>query len=137
VARLGRGVAAHVDDPLGRYLKEGLNNIWMHASTRRIGNNHVGMPFFLDQLLIEQVFHVACIEMAIAKTVKLGIGFGVIYGLGHVLYSDDFFGVSGNKLGNRASARIEVIDDFFSCEAGIGSGYLVQCVGLGRVGLVE
>ena len=114
----------------------------MHAGSWRVGDDHVGAAMLLDELIVQNVLHVAGIEERVADMVLLGVHLGVLDGLGYIFYSDHLAGLPGHKVGNGAGAGIEVVDQRLICALGhVGEGkvarHLVELVGLVGVGLIE
>ena len=87
----------------------------MHAGSRWIGYDDVGIPKSGNELLVEYVLHVACKEKSVVDVVDPRVDFCIFYGFRHVFYTDDLTCVTGYEVGNGASAGIEVIDQLRTC----------------------
>ena len=90
-----------------------------------------------DELVVQDVFHVAGIEQGVIDAVDLGIDFGVLNSFRHVFYADNLTALPGNEVGNGARAGIEVVDQFVACQSGKLTGNTIQMVGLFGICLVE
>ena len=82
----------------------------MHAGTRRIGNDDVGLAMLFDEVAIEDVLHVARKELGVLDAIYLRVLFGIFDGFGHIFDADDLPGLPCNEVGNGAGAGIKVVD---------------------------
>ena len=71
VAGLGGGVAADIDDALGVGIEYDLYDVGVHAGTGRVGDDDIGMTVLTDEVVGEDVFHVAGIEQGVGDAVEL------------------------------------------------------------------
>ena len=90
-----------------------------------------------NELLVEDILHIAGQERRVINAVDGGIDLGVFNGFGHVLNAHDMAGPACHEVGYRSRTRIEVIYEFVAVEVGQRARHLVQFVGLLGVGLVE
>ena len=71
VASLRGGIARYIDDAVGGCTKNGFHYIWVHASTWRVGDDDIRTAVLCDEIVGEDVFHVAGIEQGVADAVNL------------------------------------------------------------------
>ena len=111
IACLCSGVAADVDDALGLGSEDGLHHVGMHAGARRVGDDDVGPPMLLEEVVVEDVLHVACEEERVVNAVDLRVHLRILDGFRHVLDADDLTGLAGHEVGDGARAGVEVVDE--------------------------
>ena len=111
IACLGGGVAADVDDAAGSGTEDGLHHVGVHACPWRVGDDDVGTTMTGDEVVGEDVFHVAGVEEGVVDVVQTGVLLGIFDGLGNILDADDLTGLTGHEVGNGARASVEVVDE--------------------------
>ena len=62
-------VAADIDDALGGSTQDGLHHVGMHTGTWRVGDDDVRPPVFSDEVIGEDVLHVAGKEQRVRNAV--------------------------------------------------------------------
>ena len=107
VAGLGGRVARYIDDTLGLGPQNGLDDVGVHAGPWRVGDDDVGASVLCDELVRQDVLHVAGIEQRVLNAVNLGIDLCVLDGLGHILDADDLPCLSRHEVGNGPCAGIQ------------------------------
>ena len=112
VASLCCRVATHINDTLGVGKEDGVDDILMHAGTRRVGYDDVGLAVLLDEVSIEDVLHVTSEELSVLDAIYLGIHFGILDGLRHILDADDLTCSACHEVSDGAGARIEVVNEW-------------------------
>ena len=137
VACLRGGVATDIDDASGFGEEDGLHYILVHAGAGRVGDDDIGATILRDEVLVENILHVACEEESVVEKIQLRIHFRVFYCLGHILNAYHLLGLLGDEVGDGAGAGVEVEDEFLAREFGEVACYLVEFVCLLGVGLVE
>ena len=137
VAGLRGGVAAHIDDARHLQLQQLLNDVRVHAGARRVGNDDVRLSVLRDELVGEDLRHVAHHELRVRDVVLRGVDLRVLHGSIDVLDADHPLGLVCYEIGNRASAGKEVIDNLIFLDVSKFAHHLVEVVGLLAVGLVE
>ena len=118
VTSLRSRVAGDIDDALGSCPENGLHHIWMHTSSGRVSDDHIGTAVLGDEVVGEDILHIAGIEEGVGDAVDLGVDLRILDGLGHVFDADDLTGFLCNEVGDGASAGVEVIDRFVTREGG-------------------
>ena len=77
VAGLGRRITAYIDN-LGRlHAQKGTHYRLVHARTRWIGNDDVGMSVFSNKFLVQDILHVARVKARVGDAVDLGVDLSV------------------------------------------------------------
>ena len=71
VACLCSRIAADIYYALRVSTQDCLYNIGMHACTRWIGDDDIGTAVLGDELVVENVLHVACIELGVGYVVDV------------------------------------------------------------------
>ena len=112
VAGLGGRIARDVDNALGGSSEDGLYHVGVHAGTGWVGDDDVRTAVLGNEVVGEDVFHVAGKEQGIVDAVDLGIDFCILDSLGYIFYTNDFAGLAGHEIGDGAGAGVEVVDDF-------------------------
>lgn len=69
VARLGRGVAADVDNPARLGRENGPDHVVVHTCPWRVGDDHVGMPVLADEPGGQDILHVARVKVGVGDLV--------------------------------------------------------------------
>ena len=67
-----------------------------------------------NEFVVKDVFHVANIKLAVGNFVTFGVFFCIKNSFRNCFHTYDFFGLFGNKLGNRSCSGIQIINDFIS-----------------------
>ena len=65
VACLCRGVTAHVNDTFRFRKKNRVDHIVMHTGTRRVCDNNIRTAVLVDEILCQDILHVAGVEQCI------------------------------------------------------------------------
>ena len=110
VACLGGWIATDIHDALGSCTEDGLYHIGVHTCTRRIGDDDIGTSVLGNELIGEDVLHVAGIEEGIVDVVDLGIDLGILDGLGDILDTNDLTGLTSHEVGNGTCTGVEVVN---------------------------
>ena len=137
VAGLCGGVTAHVDDALGLGKENGVDDIIVHTGTGRVGNDDIGTAILVDELLIEDVLHVARKEERVVDAVECRVDLGVFDGFGNIFDADDLTCLARHEVGNGTCTGLEVVDQLIACKTGKLACHLIEVIGLTAVGLVE
>ena len=137
VTRLRSRVATHIYDAFGSSKEDGLHHIFVHACTRRVGNNHIRPTIALDKRFIQHFLHVARKEKGILNAVECGINLGIFDSFRHVFDTNHLSRLLGYKLRNRAGTRIEVKHQLRARESGKIARHLVELVSLFCIGLIK
>src|ERR1700722_15939818 len=112
IAGLGSRVAGYVDHRWRRYIQDLVHQPFVHTSSWRVGNDHVGPAFALEEIVGADVDGVAGKKPGMPYSVKGGILAGVGDG-----FFDDFYPYDARRLPadenpDTARSAIEVIDRF-------------------------
>ena len=110
IASLCGGIARHIDNALWCSAKNGLHHIRVHTSTRRVGDDDVRATVFGDEVVGENIFHIACKEQRVVDMIDLRVYLSVFDSLWHVLNANDLTGLLCYEIGNRACAGIKVVN---------------------------
>ena len=111
VASLCGRVATDIDDALRVGEEDGVDDVLVHAGTRRVGDDDVGLAVLLDEVAVQDVLHVASKELGVLDAVYLRVHLSILDSLGHVLDADDLAGLPCHEVGDGACARVEVVDE--------------------------
>ena len=125
VSSLRGWVAADVDDALRVGKENDIDDIAVHSGTRRVGDDDVGLTVTLDEISIEDVLHVTSEELSVLDAIYLGIHFGILDGLRHVLNANDFSCTVCHEVSDGAGARIEVVNKCLAREPSKLARYLI------------
>ena len=90
-----------------------------------------------NEVLVENVLHVASIEKRVGNAIDVRVHLCILDGFGHILDANDLTSLFCHKIGNRASARVEVIHQFVARQLGKVARHLIQLVCLFGVRLIE
>ena len=71
VACLGGWIAAYIYYALRVSTQDCLDNVGMHAGTRRVGDDDIGASVLGNELVVENVLHIACIELGVGYVVDI------------------------------------------------------------------
>ena len=141
VAGLRGGVATDVDDAAGRGVKDDVDHVGVHAGARRVGDDDVGPAMSADEVVGEDLTHVAGVELGVGDAVDAAVDLGILDGFGHVFNADDLRRLARDEVGDGAGTGVEVVDERFGIIRltleGEVAGDAVEVVGLLGVGLVE
>ena len=99
VARLSGWITAHVDDALGGCPENGLHYVGVHACTRRIGDDDIRTSMLLDESVVKDILHIACIEAGVRNAVELGVDLRILDGFRHIFDADDLSRLTGHEVG--------------------------------------
>lgn len=91
VASLGCRVAAYVYDALWCCIQDDVYYVWVHSGTWWVGDDDVWTTMLGDEIVGQDILHVACIEEGVLDVVHLRIHLGILYGLWYVLDTDYLF----------------------------------------------
>ena len=125
IACLRCGVAADVDDTLGRGAQYDLDDAGVDTRTRRVEDHDVGVAVTGDEVVVEHILHVAGIEARIAYAVCLGVEARILDGLGDILHAYDRACGRGAEVGYGARAGIEVVEGLGAGQGGEAARNLV------------
>ena len=64
-------IAADIDDALRVGKEDGVDDVLMHSGTWRVGNDGVGFAVLLDEVAVEDVFHITSKELGVLDAVYL------------------------------------------------------------------
>ena len=137
VACLCGGVAADIYYALRVSVEYHVYNVGVHAGAWRVGDDDIGASVLGDEVVGKDVLHVTGIEQSVVDVVYLRVDLGILDGLRHILYADDFLRLLRHEVGYGACAGVEVIYEFVAGETSKLPCHAVQVVGLLGVGLVE
>lgn len=65
--------------------------VWVHSGTWWVGDDDVRSTVLCDEIVGQDILHVACIEEGVLDVVHLRIHLGILYGLWHILDTDYLF----------------------------------------------
>ena len=109
VAGLSGRVAAYVDNALGVGTKYSLYHVGVHTGAWRVGNDNIRTTMLGNELIVENILHVACIEQSVVDVVHLRVHLCILDSLGHILNAYYLASLTRHKVGYGASAGIEVV----------------------------
>jgi hypothetical protein len=109
----------------------------VHPGTGRIGDHHIGMAVFCDELRREHIFHISGKEKRVCNPVDLRVDSRIGNRLLHIFYPDDLSGIPCHKVGDGARTGIKVIHQLIARELRETACHLVEVICLLAVGLVE
>ena len=110
VASLCSWVAAHIYDALWVGKENGVDDITMHTSSGRVGDDDIGLAVLLNEVLIQDVLHVAGKELRVLDAVYLRVHLSILDSLRHILDANDLPGISCHEVGDGAGASVEVVN---------------------------
>ena len=130
-------VATHIYNAFGSSKKDGVYYVFVHACTRRVGNNHIRPTIALDKRFIQHFLHVARKEKGILNAVECGINLGIFDSFRYVFDTNHLSRLFGNKLRNRAGTCIEVKHQFRARQSGKIARHFVELIRLLGIGLIK
>ena len=90
-----------------------------------------------DEIVGQNILHIACIEEGVLDVVHLRIHLGILYGLWYVLDTDYLLCLVSHEVGDGSGSGVEVVNQLISGEVGKLAGHAVEVVSLLGIGLVE
>ena len=99
-------VAADIHDAAWCCKEDGVNHILMHAGTWRVGDDDIRTSMRLDELFVEDVLHVSCIEERVGDAVDFRIHLRILDGFWHIFDANDLTRLTSHKIGNRTRSRV-------------------------------
>ena len=109
VAGLCGRVARDIDDTAGTGIEDDVHHIRMHAGTRWVGDDDVGTAVPGDEVVREDLTHVAGKELRVCDVVDAAVDLRVLDGLRHIFDADNFTRLTRHIVGDGACARVEVV----------------------------
>ena len=137
VASLSGRVTTHVNNALRSCEKDGIYHVLMHTRTRWVGDDDVGLSVFLYEFAIENILHIASKEQGIVDAIDFGIHFRILDGFGNILNTYHLASLPRHEIGNGSSTRIEVVNQFISCELRKITSHLIEVECLVGIRLIE
>ena len=117
--------------------KNSLYHIGMHTCARRVGDDNIWATMLSNEVIGEDVLHVAGIEKGVVDVVYLAIHLCILDSLWHIFDADNLASLASHEVGNGAGAGIEVVDKLVACELSKFACHAIKMVSLLGVGLVE
>ena len=137
VARLCRGVAAHIYHTLGCCALDDLQYALVDTCTRWVEDDDIGAAVACDKLIAHNILHVAGVEHRILDAVNLGVYLCILNSLGNILHADNLRSAACAEVCDGTRACVEVVEDIRRLKVGEVARNLVELVCLLRVCLVE
>ena len=109
----------------------------MHTGTWWVGDDDIWATVLGDEVVGQDVLHVASIEEGVGDVVYLGVDLGVLDGFWYVLDTDYLLSLVSHEVGDGSSTGVEVVNQFVTSQVGKLAGHAVEVVSLFGVGLVE
>ncbi|CDA56888.1 unknown [Prevotella sp. CAG:604] len=109
----------------------------MHTSTWRVGDDDIRTAMLPDEIVGQDILHIACIEEGVLDVVYLRIHLCILDGFRHVFDTDYFFSLVCHEIGNGSGTGVEVVNQLVSCEVGKFTRHTVEVVSLLGIGLIE
>ena len=117
--------------------QDGVYHVLVHTGAWWVGDDYVGASVLLDELVVEDVLHVAGVELGVADIVHLRVHLCVLDSLRNVLDADNLARLTCHEVGDGARTGIEVVDQFVAGELGEVASHRIEVISLLGVGLVE
>ena len=137
VASLCGRVATYIDDALRGCVQDDLDDIRVHTGTRWVGDDDVWATMLSDEVVGEDILHIACIEEGIGDVVYLGVDLGILDSLRYVFDTNHLLGLVSHEVGDGSGTGIEVINEFVARKVGKLTCHAVEVVSLLGVSLIE
>ena len=90
-----------------------------------------------DEIVGQDILHIACIEEGVLDVVYLRIHLCILDSFWHVFDTDYFFSLVCHEIGNGSGTGVEVVNQLVACEVGKFTGHTVEVVSLLGIGLIE
>ena len=113
VASLCGWVTAHIHDALWCCVQDGLYYVWMHTCAGGVGDDDIWTTMFCNEVICQDVLHVASIEQRVLDAVCLRVDLGVLDGFRYLLDTNHLLGFLVHEVGDGARTGIEVVDEWF------------------------
>ena len=117
--------------------QDGVYHVLVHTGAWWVGDDYVGATVLLDELVVEDVLHVASVELGVADVVHLRVHLCILDSLGHVLDTYHLARLTRHEVGDGARTGIEVVHQFVAGELGEVASHRIEVISLLGVGLVE
>ena len=104
VAGLSGGIAGYIDDALGGCTQDGLNDVRVHTGSWGVGDNDIGPSVLGDEVVSQDVLHVAGKEQRVVDAVCLRVNLCILDGFRYIFYTDYLAGLTGYEIGDTASS---------------------------------
>ena len=137
VASLGSRVAAYIYDAVRCCVQNHVHYIRVHAGTWRVGDDDVWTTMLSDEVIGQDILHVACIEEGVLNVVYLGIHLGILDSLWHVFDTDYLLCLVSHEVGDGSRTGVEVVNQLISGEVGKLASHAIKVVSLLGVSLIE
>ena len=137
VASLCGRIAADIDDALWGSIQDGLHHVGVHACSGWVGDDDIWSSMLCNEVVRQDILHVASIEQRVLNAVHLRVDFGVLDGFRHILDANHLTGFLRYEIGDGASACIQVVDQLIASKVGELAGYGVQMISLFCIRLIE
>ena len=109
----------------------------MHAGTWRVGDDDVWTTMLSDEVIGQDILHIASIEEGVLDVVHLGIHLGILDSLWHVFDADHLLCLVSHEVGDGSGTGVEVINQLVAGEVGKLASHAIKVVSLLGVGLIE
>lgn len=118
VSCLGGRVATDIDDAVRGSAEDGCHNVGMHSSARRVGDDDIRTALSGNEVVREDIFHVAGVEFGVCDSVEGGVDAGIVNGFWNVFDADNAGCIAGDEVCDGAGAGIEVVDGLVAGKVG-------------------
>ena len=106
-------VARYIDNTFRSRIQNGSYHIGVHAGTWRVSDDDIRTSVLSDEVVCQNILHVACIEQGVGNAVDFRVDFGILNSFWHVFDADNLLGVLCHEVGNGASTCVKVVDERF------------------------
>lgn len=118
VARLSGGVAADIYYFAGLHGQELLDHFLVHAGTRRIGDDNIGLTMGCNKFGGEHFGHIASMELGVGDMVALSVFACCDDGVFNIFDTHHMLAHTRKEERNGASAGVEVVNDVGGLDVG-------------------
>ena len=116
VASLCSRVAAYVYDALRMGTQDGLDNVGVHTCTWWVGDDYIRTSVLGNELVVENILHVASIELGVGDVVDIRVDLSVFDSLRHILDADNLTSLTSHEVGNSTRTGVELVNGLVAGE---------------------
>ena len=82
----------------------------------------------VDELVGQDVLHVACVEKGVVERIVLRVDFSIFNGFWHIFNTNNLFGLFGYEAGYGSCTCVEIVYQLVASQVGQAAGYFVKLV---------
>ena len=109
VSCLRSRITADINDTFRSCEKNHINHIVVHTCPWRIRDDDIRTTMFCNEILSQDILHIAGIKQGIVDTVDCGIDFCILDGFRDIFDTDHLLRLTGDEIGDGSRTGIQVV----------------------------